>query len=91
MPTKHLLIKGTVQGVFYRATARDVATELGVTGWVKNTAEGHVEAEVSGTEAALRKFVDWCRQGPSRAVVREVIVSERSEQQFESFNILRGR
>ena len=40
MPTVHLLISGKVQGVFFRATAKDVADEIGITGWVKNTDEG---------------------------------------------------
>ena len=43
MPTIHLLIKGTVQGVYYRASAKEVADRLHLSGWVKNTREGHVE------------------------------------------------
>ncbi len=48
--TVHLLIKGKVQGVFYRDTAKTTAKQLGVTGWVRNTPDGHVEALVTGGE-----------------------------------------
>ena len=59
MPTKRLLIKGKVQGVFYRATARDVAERIGITGWIKNTDEGDVEAMLTGTDDQLAEFTRW--------------------------------
>jgi len=90
MPTKHLLIKGKVQGVFYRASAREVAEALGLTGWIRNTAEGHVEAVVTGTGYQLDDFISWCRQGPSNAVVTEVLIEDRSEEPFENFRVIRG-
>ena len=89
MPTKRLLIKGKVQGVFYRATARDKAEEYGLKGWVRNTAEGHVEAVVTGTADNIEAFVAWCHQGPSRALVTGVEVEEKPEMEFSAFTILR--
>lgn len=89
MPTKHLLIKGKVQGVFFRATAKDVAQTLGVTGWIKNTEAGDVEATVSGTEEQLNAFIDWCKKGPSSAVVKKVHVYEEQETAFEKFTVVR--
>lgn len=53
MPTFHLLIKGKVQGIFYRASAKETADKTGITGWVKNTPEGDVEAVATGTEEQL--------------------------------------
>ena len=73
MPTVHLLIKGKVQGVFYRASAKAAAEKLHITGWIKNTREGHVEALASGEEANLRQFVEWCQKGPEQAAVSDVI------------------
>ena len=73
MPTIHLLIKGKVQGVYYRASAKEVADRLRVTGWIKNTREGHVEVLASGSEDDVRRFAAWCKRGPERAVVSEVI------------------
>ena len=90
MPTKHLLIQGKVQGVFFRASAKEVADRLGLNGWVRNTEEGDVEAMVTGADYQLQDFIAWCRQGPSGAVVRDVQVTEKQEETFQSFKILRG-
>lgn len=89
MPTVQLLIKGEVQGVFYRATARQIATRIGITGWIKNTREGNVEATVSGTEEQLQKFISWCKKGPEKAVVDEVLVSKKEEIPFDEFVVVR--
>ncbi|MDB5192338.1 MAG: hypothetical protein JWQ96_1901 [Segetibacter sp.] len=89
MPTVHLLIKGKVQGVFYRATAQEVADELGVTGWVRNTEEGNVEAVVSGSQADIDRYINWCRQGPRRANVSDVVVTPYEETPFKEFSIKR--
>lgn len=89
MPTVHLLIKGKVQGVFYRATAKDVAKELGLTGWVKNTKEGNVEALASGSNEQLQQFINWCRRGPAKAIVTNVEISFLEEQPFNDFKIIR--
>ena len=79
MPAIHLLIKGKVQGVYYRASAKEVAERLHLTGWIKNTRDGHVEALAMGDEENLQRFAAWCKRGPERADVSEVIVSTASE------------
>ena len=89
MPTIYLLIKGNVQGVFYRATAKQIANEFGVTGWIKNTNEGDVEVTASGNEQQLEKFVNWCKKGPDKAAVEEVVVTQKEETTFKGFNIVR--
>ncbi len=90
MPTKHLLIKGKVQGVFYRATAKEIAEKLGLTGWVRNTDEGHVEAVISGPAGAVQQFVEWCWQGPRRAAVTAVDAVDFPEESFTGFTVIRG-
>jgi acylphosphatase len=90
MPIIHLLIKGKVQGVYYRASAKEAADSAGITGWVKNTREGHVEALASGSEADIQRFIAWCKRGPERAVVSEVIVSEGAGPVPAGFSILKG-
>ena len=91
MPVIHLLIKGKVQGVFYRASAKEEADRLHLTGWVKNTREGHVEVLASGPEEDLRLFAEWCKKGPERAVVSDLIVDEVTAQVSSAgFSILRG-
>lgn len=89
MPTVQLLIKGKVQGVFYRASAKKTAGNIGVTGWIKNTAEGNVEAVVSGSEEQLQNFLSWCKKGPGKAVVDEVTAIAKDEMLFEEFVIVR--
>ena len=89
MPTVHLLIKGRVQGVYYRASAKEKALELSLTGWVKNTAAGDVEAVVTGPQTAIQDFIAWCRQGPPAAEVQEVQIEPMPETTFEEFSITR--
>ena len=89
MPTIHLLIKGKVQGVFYRATAKKVAENLKLTGWIKNTKDGNVEAIVTGEEEKLEEFSNWCKKGPQKATVVEVIRKQEKETHYNAFEIIR--
>ena len=90
MPTIHLLIKGKVQGVFYRATAKKVADNLGLTGWIKNTKDDDVEATVTGDKDKLQEFINWCKHGPEKAEVENVIATQGEETSFKNFEIVRG-
>jgi acylphosphatase len=89
MKTVRLTIKGKVQGVFFRATAKDVADKLGVNGWIRNLPDRNVEIVATSTEDILQKFIDWCKQGPSKARVEDVIVEELAFQEFKGFRIIR--
>lgn len=91
MPTIHLLIKGKVQGVFYRATAKKIAGKLNITGWIKNTKDDDVEATIAGDEDKLQEFINWCKQGPEKAYVEEVIVTKLKDIMFTNFEIIRGQ
>ncbi len=89
MPSIHLLIKGKVQGVFYRASAKKIAEKLNLTGWIRNTEQGDVEAMVTGTQLKLQEFINWCKQGSENAKVEDVIVTEQQEITFKKFEIVR--
>lgn len=89
MRSYHLLIKGKVQGVFYRVSAKAKADELGVKGWIKNTPTGDVEAIVTGTQNLLEVFITWCKQGPEQARVAEVVVTPKQGSVHSEFVILR--
>lgn len=89
MRTVHLLIKGKVQGVFYRASAKEKAEELGIDGWIKNTKEGFVEAVASGSNNTVQQFIDWCKRGPSKARVDDVVITEQPFTQLKGFVIKR--
>lgn len=72
-----LSIRGHVQGVFFRATTRDVATRHGVAGWIRNEPDGTVTAVLRGPRPAVDEVVDFARQGPLRARVDHVDVTEQ--------------
>jgi acylphosphatase len=64
-----IVVRGRVQGVFYRASTQRRALELGLAGWVRNAADGSVEILADGPGAALLDLIEWCRSGPSGARV----------------------
>ncbi len=72
---RSLRIEGVVQGVFFRESARQEAERLGLVGWVRNLADGSVEAQVQGSSGPLHDFVAWCHKGPPAAQVTAVRVS----------------
>ncbi len=74
--TRHLVIRGRVQGVWYRESMRQAAERLGVNGWVRNRLDGSVEALLQGEEAQVQALIDWAWQGPPAAQVQSVEVSE---------------
>jgi acylphosphatase len=68
----HVLISGKVQGVWYRASTKQKADELVLTGWVKNTADGNVEAVFEGEKEDIDAMIAWCWIGPPMARVTDV-------------------
>ncbi len=68
----NITVSGRVQGVFFRASARDEALSLGINGWVKNKYNGDVEALAEGPRVKVEAFVEWCRHGPSFAKVDNI-------------------
>lgn len=89
MATVHLWITGNVQGVFYRATAAELAKKLHLNGWIKNTADGAVEATINGNDEAVEQFVEWCRNGPEEAEVSDVIVTPKPDDGLAGFQVIR--
>jgi acylphosphatase len=89
MRTIRMIVVGKVQGVNYRASAKKTAEQLILTGWIKNLPDRNVEIKVTGSEEFLQKFIDWCRQGPLAAVVKDVIVEDIQEERFTEFRILK--
>ena len=91
MICKRISITGKVQGVFFRASTKDKADELGVTGEVRNLPDGGVEVIACGQEGQVAQLVAWCHDGPPRAKVEQVVVEEAAERRFEGFKVVRGR
>lgn len=84
-----ILISGSVQGVGFRYFVKGMAKNLGLTGWVRNTEEGNVEAIFQGIKENIEKMVTLCREGPPMAEVKNVEVSwEESGKKFDAFEII---
>ena len=74
----HLLVRGRVQGVFFRASAQREARRLGLVGWVRNRSDGTVEILAEGEEVSIRELYGWAQKGPSAARVDRVETRWRS-------------
>ena len=84
---RHVWVSGRVQGVWFRQSCADLATQLGVRGWIRNLPDGRVESVFEGDAAMVEEMVAWCRQGPSRAVVTKVDVVPEEPEGFERFEV----
>jgi acylphosphatase len=65
-------VTGRVQGVYFRASARQVGEGLGLRGWVRNRGDGAVDGHLQGDRATVEAMLDWCREGPPGAVVERL-------------------
>jgi len=84
---RHVLVRGYVQGVGFRYSAADAARIRGVTGWVRNRADGAVEAVFEGEPGAVERMVEWCANGPRGAEVDECEVVEEAPEGLQRFDI----
>ena len=89
MQTISILVKGLVQGVYYRQSAKEKALSLNITGTVRNLPGGDVELIATGDAAQLKELINWCREGPPRALVTEIKTNELPLQRFSGFLIIR--
>ena len=84
----HIIISGRVQGVFFRHNIKKLALKLGITGWVKNTADRKVEAVAEGEEEKISQLLAFCKKGPLMASVEKVGQEVLSgEKEFDYFSI----
>ncbi len=84
----NLVIRGRVTGVYFRASAQREARRLGITGWVKNRADGSVEILAEGDEESIKEVISWSHHGPSAARVDAVDIRWRSYTgEFPDFRI----
>ena len=86
---RHVRVTGHVQGVFYRAWAQGEARQHGVSGWIRNTPDGGVEAQLTGEEDDVRRMIDQMRRGPSNARVDDVEVEEVPPEDSGRFELRR--
>ncbi|QPH38384.1 acylphosphatase [Pedobacter endophyticus] len=88
---KHLNIKvtGKVQGVFFRASTKAVADQMGIKGFVRNEKDGSVYIEAEAQPVILDAFIDWCKEGPDKAVVENVKVSDGELKNYRNFEVIK--
>ncbi|MFH0860566.1 MAG: acylphosphatase [Candidatus Altiarchaeota archaeon] len=83
-----IIVSGRVQGVYFRAHAKDEALKLNLRGWVRNLPDRMVEAVIEGDDKSVKKMVDWCRTGPPSARVESIEVEwEKPSDEFSSFTV----
>ena len=85
----NVLVSGRVQGVCYRASTRDQAHALGVAGWVRNLADGRVEAWLEGSPQQLEKMLGWMQAGPEHASVTGLEQTEQPGPGHQGFEVIR--
>lgn len=79
-------VYGLVQGVFFRASAKEEAKKLKITGFARNEPDGSVYLEAEGEKEALDKFIKWCNIGPNMAQVEKVVVTDSPLKNFSRFD-----
>lgn len=88
---KHLniTVHGKVHGVFYRASTKAVADQLGVKGLVKNMKDGTVYIEAEGDNFSIESFLEWCHEGPEKAKVEKVETVEGEIKNYRNFEVIK--
>jgi acylphosphatase len=84
---RRAVVHGDVQGVFFRDSARSAAEKADVAGWIANKPDGTVEAVFEGDDDAVESMLAFCREGPARADVERVEVSEEEPEGLNGFEV----
>lgn len=85
----NITVRGKVQGVFFRASTKAVADQLGVKGFVRNEKDGSVYIEAEGDGFLLDSFLEWCNEGPEKAEVEKVETTEGELKNYRNFEVLK--
>lgn len=84
----HIVVKGKVQGVYFRQNAQRICSEHGVTGWVRNVEDGSVEAILEGDKSSVEDAISWFNVGPPNAHVEKIDLKYgRYSGEFQDFKI----
>ena len=88
MKRVNIIVHGSVQGVFFRANAKEIAEGLGLSGYAKNLPNGAVEVVAEGEEDKLKELISFCKKGPEAAEVSKVDVKfSETSNEFEGFEV----
>lgn len=89
MKALSIIVSGKVQGVFYRASTKAVADQIGIKGFVKNQKDGTVCIEAEGDASLIEDFIDWCKYGPDDAKVEDIQIEEIEVKNYRNFDVLK--
>jgi acylphosphatase len=84
---RRVVVRGHVQGVFFRETTRRRALQAHVSGWVRNRPDGAVEAVFEGERDAVERLVAFCEEGPRGSRVDRVVVTAEEPEQLHGFDV----
>ena len=85
----HILIRGKVQGVFFRQALKVLAIKNNVHGWVRNLKDNRVEVLLEGDSTSVNSVIKWTRVGPANSRVEDIQVSnEEFRNEFSTFEVL---
>jgi acylphosphatase len=87
MSCKRCLVSGHVQGVFFRASTREQAQRLGVTGYARNLPDGHVEVVACGPQERVADLCEWLQSGPPQAQVVACVCEDMAGESYAAFVI----
>lgn len=85
----NIVVSGKVQGVFFRASTKAVADQMGIKGFVKNEKDGSVYVEAEAEQFILDAFIDWCKEGPEKSKVENVAVTDGEFKNFRNFEVVK--
>ena len=85
----NIIVTGKVQGVFFRASTKAVADQMGIKGLVRNEKDGSVYIEAEAEATFLDMFLEWCNEGPDKSVVENVEVSEGELKNYRNFEVVK--
>jgi len=89
MKNINIKITGKVQGVFFRASTKAVADQMGIKGLVKNEKDGSVYVEAESDPITLEMFIEWCHEGPEKAKVESVTVMDGELKNYRNFEVVK--
>ncbi len=89
MKAVQILVSGKVQGVFFRASCKAVADQIGIKGQIKNQPDGTVLIEAEGDDILLSMFIDWCKNGPDDAEVQDISITDIELKNYRNFEIVK--
>ncbi len=89
MKAIQIIVTGKVQGVYFRASTKAVADQIGLKGFIKNQKDGTVLIHAEGDAILMDSFIDWCKYGPDDANVEDATIEDAEVKNYRNFEVLK--